>query len=1460
MTRSGKRLFRLLPIGSGLVLLMILASPVGPWVLTRVLCHLAEGAGWALSVGSHRGAFISGFSLEEVRAVGEREGISAAVERVEVSPWSYAVGVVRPVVHVELKPGPREEETAVEADTGMIQLPVEYLPDVAIEEGRVGVVWLADDRRLEMGDLGMSYRATGDTLGELTLSLPRLSLIESGGMEVQGGVEAALQLSPARVWVDSLRAEVAVDRLHLDAVVRGDCSLISSMPFDFQGQLGLEAQSGESRARIAAEGAGDLQPLALRAAVRGEMQHPQLQRVALAIDVDVDEKRAVVDSLRIDLLGGSVEVEGEYLLAADSLTGGLKIREIDWSGLVEGMEAGPLEGELRAALNLKNRRYDVETTLTQRQLELLPGERIDVRLEGRHRADQSTRIGLHSSVLDLMAVGQVEVDGIPRAGSYDLELSGELRGKSLLGVDVAPVQIEGRARPDSLQVRLATPHLPGAIGARFGKLVVDLELLENRFLEGRLTLEEELLQLGLGVDLVDGEVDSLVSSLAPLAFARLVPELDGSVKGQARGGGALDIGGLHLTSRFEMPGAAYGDWRTGPVGLQLDYRDGVASCALEGSGLLIEAEVDTVGALAVEAIFAGAVLYGKEADPRASREVVGLTGNLAWRSDLEHPEKGEGHLALEQMRLRQGEWVVSARQPIEVAYGDGDLRFERLELQTPVGPLSVTGEVAGDSLDVALILPAFDVSSLAADLELEGEGEVKLEGTLERPLLESELNLRRIRLDTLEVGNARMRLAVRDSLDLRLELFQGDPQQAVVEVELSAPAEPLLQGIADTTRGAARLDFAIGKADLEALFSYAMGQSARGWLDVEGAFAVPLARLDSSLTWRDVRGGVTFHGMEFETEVEGDSLIVGMTPGGNLLLEEDQLDLRGLQVQLERYDRDVKQFRSAGRLILGGSLQGGSASELTLNLEELDLLVFDGPEGMASGRALIGGSLQQPDIRVALQVETVELGGIQARLEGDAEGGRLQGSWTTPSADSLTVQGELPWVWEQGRIDSERGWLHFFSEGVGLSVFANRMADLDHLDGMLSADLRVDGLGEGMALEGYVGVEDLAFALLDVQPTYRFPQGKLMFSGRRGELREFISPAGRKNGRMELSGHIDLTNLDDPGFAVQLETEKLAFRFEEIFDASDIDITLALEGTPSTSRLTGDVRLNRPKAEPVLVTLNAPPVPPPPPTLRDEFLENMELDVFVDIRSLEVDSELAGMEISGAIEIGGTFYKPIFQGDMEVGEGQVFILNRQFEFEKGLIVLNSLVPTRSILDVAYDPLILNPEVDVAATCKIMPGDLDVEHTVTMSIQGPAQTVAPVFSSDPALDFNDIFRLLAFGLASSDSAVEQDAYKAALGAATGQLLSKKVEKVGLDEFTVLPTGTTVETANELSVRMGRYFDELPLPLWVRYEAALANMSSGEVRVEHKIKSFLTLTGVAHSKEERYGLGVGLKKDF
>lgn len=341
---------------------------------------------------------------------------------------------------------------------------------------------------------------------------------------------------------------------------------------------------------------------------------------------------------------------------------------------------------------------------------------------------------------------------------------------------------------------------------------------------------------------------------------------------------------------------------------------------------------------------------------------------------------------------------------------------------------------------------------------------------------------------------------------------------------------------------------------------------------------------------------------------------------------------------------------------------------------------------------------------------------------------------------------------------------------------------------------------------------------------------------------------------MELTGRIDLGRLDDPAFDVRLVAKRLACRYEDIFQADNILLDLSFAGAASGSELAGKIRLSNPRSEPTLVVFNAPPVPPPPPALRDEFLENMALAVEVDLRALSLDSELAEVEASGAVEVGGTFYKPIFRGDVGIDEGHILVLNQQFEFTEGRVVFNSLEPTGSILDVAYDPLELDPELDLRATTKVQDSQDQEDYDVTLTLQGRAKTVAPQFGSVPARNFSDIFRLLAFG-----SLHTQD-YSAALGTVAGQLLSSRVEKVGIDEFAVLPSSTIVGANPGTALRVGKYFSELPLPLWVRYEALLNEMSSGEVRIEHKLKSFLTLTGSAQSEYDRYGLGIGLKKEF
>jgi hypothetical protein len=120
---------------------------------------------------------------------------------------------------------------------------------------------------------------------------------------------------------------------------------------------------------------------------------------------------------------------------------------------------------------------------------------------------------------------------------------------------------------------------------------------------------------------------------------------------------------------------------------------------------------------------------------------------------------------------------------------------------------------------------------------------------------------------------------------------------------------------------------------------------------------------------------------------------------------------------------------------------------------------------------------------------------------------------------------------------------------------------------------------------------------------------------------------------------------------------------------------------------------------------------------------------------------------------------------------------------------------------------------------------------------------------------DLYRLLAFG-AVQQSQSEKDIFYTAAGQL---LLSRQVKKIGLDQFQLLPSGTLLETVGEPSIRLGKFF-KFPLHLQVNYEAATDYPSEGQFRIEHKVGAYLTLNGAAQSKYQRYGLGIGLKKDF
>ena len=812
--------------------------------------------------------------------------------------------------------------------------------------------------------------------------------------------------------------------------------------------------------------------------------------------------------------------------------------------------------------------------------------------------------------------------------------------------------------------------------------------------------------------------------------------------------------------------------------------------------------------------------------------------------------------------------MLQNRGPLQADYGDGRMDLTALHLQTSVGLVDLSGWVGRDSLSVAAELSALELSNLASDLSATGGGHLRVGGTLARPEAQGVVTLEEMRLDTLALGNARLRLSLADMLTAE---FTAD---AGMRLALTCPAEPLFGP------GAASAQLAIEAkaADLGPVLSYALGRPMYGRLDLDGHLEAALG--DSMPSWRDLSGYIDVHGLAIESQASADSLRLDLLSGGQFAFGEGRVVLDSVAIGLRRYDRDRLALQPAGTLRLAGQLVDTKPSKIELALEDADLAFFGGPKGLVQLDAEVSGTTSAPQVAADLAVETSDLGKLRGRLVGDRDGGDWHLNWKTLLDDSLTVIGRIPWDLQSGTLALDESWLEARSDGIGLLFLGDLIAELDHLDGRISANLRAEGLDSTLSLQGQIGVKGLEFALLDLEPIYALPDGQLQFNDRQIELVGFSVEKEPKRGfrSASLTGQLDLARLDDPSFDLRLQAERMTSYYEAVgqsFRANDIDLDLSFSGSLSASKLAGRIQLNQPKSEASLVVL-ALPVPPPPPALRDELLENMALAVEVDIRGLTLDSELAEVEASGAVEVGGTFYKPLFQGDVIIDKGQVFIFNEQFNITQGSVVFNRLAPTKSILDVMYDPLELNPILDLEAKTDYEITDIndDAKYVATLTLRGPAQEVVPRLTADPrdpdleTLEEFQTVNLLAFRTANFDyaGAFEStgEAFSTAataFGTAAGLLLGKQVEKVGLNEFTVVPSSTIVGAApGDPVIRAGKYLGGLPLPLWVRYEAVLEKMAEGEVRVEHKIKSFLTIVGSAQSKHDHYGLGIGLKREF
>ena len=1411
------------------VLVLVAVTPIGP----AALAYLLERGigGWQVSIGSRRGGLLYAFSFSDVYCKNPALGVTVNAEYIAAWPWSWEADIQAPKVRIE--PGTGADSTTAATD---IELPLAFLPNLNAKAGALD--WQLGETRIVAQDWHGAYRAVADTSAHLELTLSDLQGVLLRSLTLD------LALSPHRIDRGEIRAVGASDSIRTNLHASFALGLKLPRPLQVNATATVEADS--ARGSLAAEIDGALTPLQLRGTLKGKGSAPTISAVALRGDMRANSTRLVVDSLLVSLFDGTLTGEATYFFTRDSLQTQLRGEGLDLA--LAAPFAGRAEFDLAAGVQLQHRRYTADFAALLRDVDLIPDQRFDAEITGWHRPDGETRLDLQSSPLELVATGSSDLEG-----DYDLALKGALQAASFLR-GAAPIAIAGQAKPDTLALQLTAKHLPGELGEEFGPLTADLHLSANRYLAADLRIERDLLVAQADIDLENSEIDTLVADVDGLAVERIMPGLEGQLDADMRGAGGLSLDELQLTGHIATTPLEYAGWQTGELALDVDWDQGAAQLAGGGPGVSVLAELDADRHLTAQADFADTLLRGVDG------AVAALGGTLRWEGPLEDLDAVQADLALDSLLLRQGEWELQNRGPLQADYDDGRMDLTAVHLQTSVGLVDFSGWVGRDSLSVAAELSALELSNLASDLSATGGGHLRVGGALARPEAQGVVTLADMRLDTLALGDARLRLVLADSLTAE---FTAD---AGMRLALTCPAAPLF----GPGEAPAQLAIEAKAADLGPVLSYALGRPMYGRLDLDGHLEAALG--DSMPSWRDLSGHIDMHDLAIESQASADSLRLDLLSGGQFAFGEGRVVLDSVAIGLRRYDRDRLAHQPAGTLRLAGQLEGTKPSQLELALEDVDLAFFGGPKGLVQLDAEVSGTTSAPQIAADLAVESADLGKLRGQLVGDQHGGDWHLNWTTLPDDSLTVTGRVPWDLQAGALSLDESWLEARSDGIGLLFIGDLIAELDHLDGRISADLRAEGLDSTLSLQGQIGVKDLEFALLDLEPIYALPDGHLQFNDRQIKLVGFSVEKEPKRGfrSASLTGQFDLTRLDDPSFDLQLQAERMTSYYEAVgqsFKANDIDLDLSFAGSLSASKLAGRVRIDRPKSEASLVVL-ALPVPPPPPALRDDFLENMALAVEVDLRGLAVDSELAEVEASGAVEVGGTFYKPLFQGDITIDEGQVFVLNQEFNITHGRVVFNRLAPTKSILDVMYDPFELNPTLDLQAKVEDIPNiKSGYKYDVTLTLKGSAQKIVPDFeadsedpNADPIEDYLSIVNLLVFNMADLDVA-DLD-YDAAVTAA-GQLLSKQVEKeVGLDEFTVLPSSEIAGAEpGDPALRVGEYFSRrLPLPLWVRYEAPLKEMASGEVRIEHKVKSFLIITGSAQSKYDSYGLGIGLKREF
>jgi len=1427
-------------------LAVLVVTPVGVWLAGGVAGLVAGTRGWDLEIGRHRGALTSGALLRSVHLRHEELGLEAEIDEISITLWSRKISLQGPRVRWTVPVDTTSFQTSGMQDSLRL-LPAD-LPAMDITNGALWMRLPGDDATIEIEDISASLTpASEQALVELTLGVWSVTSAETTVSGTEANSRWALHLARVDLLEGFVRATSGTEEVTL----RGTATLDLTSSLDLKSKFILEGdRQGFDGLWLDGTVAGSLAPMALRVTGESGAKHVDLGPLALSFAGRIDSATARVDSFDVQIAGGHVSGQMGFAIASHAWQVSADIDSLGLAPFTSGKLTGPVAGRLELSST-----PDTLALTTELRAAVINGiaiDRVDLALQAQLQGDQLTARASSERMGTLEAAGRFE----PRSGQYDLKLTGELDADPWIGWNW-PLSLRGNLRADTMadtmNLEFRAMQLPFGDDPP-GPILIDATLADWRYLDVRLAVDQDHVLAHAHMDLVTARLDTLTGSTRGLSASRLSQGLSGVLDGTIDAGGELGSQ-ARGESLLRVDDLGIAGWNLGPTSLSTQFHRGTVSICAEAPGLKARVTVDTSGVARIDADMNQATAVRQNAG-----DTVRVTGRVRGHAPWQDVASGELHVEVDSARAEIAGWALHMPLGSRADYDNGHVHLAETRLQTPLGAMQLHGDATAGSVDFVADLHSLETSP-HEQLVARGQAHLRVSGRLDDPQAHLALALRSLQLGGRSVGTLTAAIDLSDSLRGTLELASSTGDGRGLTLEMAAPAADFHPRGQPTGYERARIRIEARDLEVSTIATYVFDDSTGLTASMSADLQMPAHSLLDGMNWRDLSGYVELR----QLTLDRDRVRLRLAAPSRAELDLGEATFDGLSLPVEIYRRDTDDFERAGRIQVDGRLTGDGGG-LSVRIDSLELLAaaraipgrVSLPAGILSLQANLTGTFERPSLDASANIELELLGYLSARVFGRPRAWNASALWVTPVEDSLQVAASAPAVniwpkWDELTMRAR-------SAGIDLLPLLDQVPELGTLTGTVRLDVTADSLVTDPHLVGQVEVEDLRFALLDVKPGYHFPTGRIQFAERDGggahaELHGFLGSTTQGSGQLALTGFFDALPKGGTDFQIQLTAQDVRYEYEDVFDVPDIDLELTLRSDGQGSLMEGNVRLKEAQVETHLVDLAAPPVPPPPGVPSD-FLQNTRLDLYVDVDKLETRSELSHITLDGQARVYGTFYQPRFQGELEVTEGEVIILNRQFIFSHGRIVLDRLVPTYSIIDLLHEPILLDPDLDLEATATVQPNDTnEPEVEVTMSLVGPARTVAPRLTA-PALGDGEVLNLLAFGQISPAGA----GYANALYTAAGQLLlSRRVQRVGLDEFLLLPSGTTLGTVGESAVRIGKFLS-WPVPIWVRYEASTTKAAHGEFEVEYHITNWMTIDASAYSEYQLYGLGVGLSREF